>query len=79
MQKCTYTVDGALNNKVHAHGVCMEYNQTVHDELGILYTSLDTYQSGKLPRVVTKIKWPPTVPKMDTGTTGRKYMLPEKF
>ncbi len=36
------------------------------------------YQSGKLPLVVTKIKWPQMVPKMDTGIPGGKHMLPEK-
>ncbi len=31
-------------------------------------------QSGKLPPVVTKIKWRSMVPKMDTDTTGSKNL-----
>ena len=41
-------------------------------------TSFSHKQSGKPPPVVTKIKWPSMVPKMNTGTTGSKNMLPEK-
>ncbi len=44
-----------------------------------MYSShFEHYQSGKLPPVVTKIKFPPMIPNMDSGTTGSNNMLPEK-
>ena len=39
----------------------------------------NAYQSSKLPLVVSKIKWPPRLPKMDTTTPVGKDMLPEKI